>query len=193
MQSHSSEIRFECTKCGACCRSELLLVTITGSDLLRIRDALRIDTPQLLRAIDFYTLDADEVPAGLKHVPAVSTEKGLAYMALRKLENGDCIFLSGNECMIYPVRPSVCRAFPFFFREDNGVLKWGLSAMKHICEGLGQGPAVHAEELATVALQVTSDMKEYRAFVEMWNAREHSPSAKYLIDELLSSARPITQ
>ncbi|MHA2132321.1 MAG: YkgJ family cysteine cluster protein [Candidatus Thorarchaeota archaeon] len=168
--SESSGVRFECTKCGACCRQDELLVTVTASDIARLGVGLGLNAIELTRALDFYILDDDEsVPDGLHHIPRISTEKGLAYVALRKLENGDCVFLNDDLCMVHPIRPAVCRSFPFTFRKGGKDLMWGLSAMKEICPGLGEGEEVSICFLHELSREVLSSMDAYDLVSEEWN------------------------
>ncbi|MHA1289761.1 MAG: YkgJ family cysteine cluster protein, partial [Candidatus Thorarchaeota archaeon] len=112
---------FECTKCGACCRDEYLLVTVTGSDIVKIGAVLGLGPNEILKALDFHIVsDGMTTPVGLERMSSVATERGLAFMALKKMDNDDCIFLKEDLCMIHPVRPLVCKSFPFTFDESNG-------------------------------------------------------------------------
>ncbi len=165
------------------------MVTLTGSDLVRMSRSLDLDHRALMRAIDFYTLEPDApVPVGLRHIPSVETENGRAFVALRKLEGGDCIFLLDNECMIHPARPDACRSFPFFFQEQDG-LKWGFSAMKDICPGLGNGPEVDSRDLTALARAATTSLATHRAFVEDWNRGRTSHAAADFIKRALDDLR----
>ena len=49
----------------------------------------------------------------------MKTEQGTAYVALKKLDDGSCVFLDNNLCLIHPIRPAVCASFPFVFRRDD--------------------------------------------------------------------------
>jgi Fe-S-cluster containining protein len=181
--SEGSGVRFECTKCGACCRQEELLVTVTGLDVARLGAGLGLNAIELTRALDFYVLDDDEsIPDGLRHIPRISTEKGLAYVALRKLENGDCVFLNDDLCMVHTIRPAVCRSFPFIFRKGDKDLMWGLSAMKEICPGLGEGEEVSISFLHELSIEVLSEMDSFALISEEWNKKgsEHS-AVDYII------------
>jgi Fe-S-cluster containining protein len=151
---------------------------------------LGLAASELLRALDFYVLqENEEVPDGLSRIPAVNTEHGPAYIALRKMENGECVFLSGNLCMVHEIRPGVCRSFPFVFQETRGSSTWGLSAMKEICPGLGDGPEVTTKELEATSLLVLRELKDYREFAEEWNASETNPTALSLIEAILRDPR----
>lgn len=185
-------IKFECTQCGACCRQNELLVTLTARDAYSLASALGLSAENLLRAVDFYVLKKDDKsPEGLLHIPQVKTEKGPAYLALRKLEDGSCIFLKDDLCMIHIVRPSVCRSFPFVFRRKSGELTWGLSAMKEICPGLGTGKEHTEAELNELGRMVLEDLEIYSEFAEDWNSAFDNLTALGLIEAILSDTRSI--
>jgi Fe-S-cluster containining protein len=154
LNPEGDRIQFECTKCGACCREDSLLVTVTGRD-----------------------------------IPPINTEQGLAYIALKKLENGDCVFLKDNLCMIHSIRPAVCMSFPFVFWGNDDEKTWGLSAMKEICPGLGCGPVVEILDLKELAVAVLEDLTLYKEFAEEWNRDEETPTAKRVIETILSDNR----
>jgi Fe-S-cluster containining protein len=144
----------------------------------------------LLAATDFYVLDSDQpVPEGLRRIPQVSTEQGPAFIALKKEQNGACIFLKGNLCMIHAVRPSVCAAFPFVFERKGRDMSWGLSAMKGICPGLGTGPQVRDSELTKLGSKTLHALSLFREFAEAWNKKTQTPTALGFLESVLEDAR----
>ncbi|TFG30800.1 YkgJ family cysteine cluster protein [Candidatus Thorarchaeota archaeon] len=186
--------RFECTRCGSCCRDRQILVTVTSNDIIRISKALELIPSEILRALDFYIVEpGTSPPVGLEKIPYITTERGQAYVALKKLENGDCIFLKDNECMIHPVRPRVCKSFPFVFNETDGKRSWGLSAKKEICPGLGKGVRISANELGSLAIEILQDFENYRKFADWWNSSSTSFTALAFIDEVFSIGRRISK
>jgi Fe-S-cluster containining protein len=134
-------------------------------------------------------MSGDESPEGLRDFPAVNTEKGRAYIALKKMDNGDCVFLKDNLCMIHLIRPSVCMSFPFVFQDVGGERTWGLSAKKDICPGLGEGPQVEVSDLQELAVSVLEDLKLFQEFAEEWNSDMENPTVKKMIDMILSDPR----
>lgn len=181
---------FECTKCGACCRDENLLVTVTGSDIVKIAAVLGLGPDDLVKAFDFYiATDGVPTPVGLERISSVATERGLAFVALKKMESGDCIFLKENLCMIHPIRPLVCRSFPFVFDDSNGQRTWGLSAKKEICPGLGIGPQISESEIEEMANTILPRLKIYKEFTGEWNKGETSPSVLELLTRILSEPK----
>ena len=178
---------FECTKCGACCRDDKILVTVTNSDILRIAMILELSSPNMLRALDFYILDeSTPTPIGLEKIPYIITEQGRAYVALKKMENGDCIFLKDNQCMIHSIRPMVCRAFPFVFSRNNNELNWGLSSKKAICPGLGVGERMSEKELISLAEEILEELETFQKFANSWNNKSEAKTAFGFISEVLT-------
>jgi Fe-S-cluster containining protein len=150
---------------------------------------LGIESDEVIRALDFYLVTDGVASEGLRDIPAVNTEQGPAYIALKKMENGDCVFLKDNLCMIHLIRPAVCMSFPFVFQDQGDETTWGLSARKEICPGLGNGPEVEISDLEELAVVVLEELLLYREFVETWNIEEQTPSAKMLVDQILSDPR----
>ncbi len=163
---------------------------MTGKDILRIATALGLDASETLHALDFYLIENEHsLPEGMRDIPPIMTEKGLAYVAIRKLEDGSCIFLEDNKCIIYPVRPAVCRTFPFTFKmKDNG-LRWGISAISHICPGLGKGDYVDKKFLLELGRGTINELSYYAEFVERWNTTIDSPTVEKYLQTLLDSIK----
>ena len=186
-------VHFECTKCGACCRHENMIVTLTGRDLAKLSQALGLSSKDFLRAVDFYILKEDaQVPIGLRNIPSVLTERGMAYIALKKLDDGSCIFLKDDLCMIHSFRPAVCKAFPFIFEMDKEGIAWGLSALKDICPGLRTGSEVKASAIEELGISVTEDLEIYKEFVEEWNNKQEQPTALSILETILKDSRFFT-
>ncbi len=183
-------MQFECIKCGACCKKKDLLVTLTGRDITKISVSLGISAEHMLRAIDFYVpIDGESIPEGLKHIPQTITENGLSIIALKKNDEGDCIFLKDDLCMIHEIRPGACASFPFVFKKDTDGINWGLSAMKEICPGIGTGPVVNESDLLETAQRVLEDLEIYREFSEEWNSSQGPQIAENLLTIILSDIR----
>jgi Fe-S-cluster containining protein len=166
------------------------LVTLTGTDVVHLSVALGLSAKDLLAAIDFYVLSKREaVPEGLRHIPQVNTERGPAFVALRKQRDGDCIFLRDNLCMIHAIRPSVCTAFPFVFKREGSDLAWGLNAMKDICPGLGKGTEVPGSEFVRLGTETLTALSLFAGFVEDWNNKTKKPTAVDFLESVLTDPR----
>jgi Fe-S-cluster containining protein len=83
----------DCRQCAECCRvSE---VQIVERDVEHLARFLGISEKHFLE--DYTALDGEGV------------------LILRRNENG-CVFLEGNECTVYEVRPGNCERFPHLLR-----------------------------------------------------------------------------
>jgi len=185
----NDSIRFECTKCGTCCRTDSLLVTVTGRDIARLSTGLGLESNDVLKALDFYLISNAVLPKGLRDIPSFNTEKGQAYVAIKKMENGECVFLKDNLCMIHLIRPGVCMSFPFVFQSNGDDITWGLSALKDICPGLGSGPEVVIPDLRELAIILLEDLSLFNDFAEEWNTKQEKPTAIRLVETILSDPR----
>jgi uncharacterized protein len=85
------ESEFDCQACANCCRETL--VTVSANEAHAIAQFLSMEDAEVIR---LYTLPGAEPGEG---------------RVLRNEPNG-CIFLDGNLCTVYSVRPKVCREFP---------------------------------------------------------------------------------
>ncbi len=108
--------RWECLRCGKCCRE--LDVPVTLDEEKRLR----------------------------KFGDVFSKKKIGVYL---KKVGGCCIFLEGNRCRIYDLRPEACRRYPFYFRSkgcsDAKIVVGERVIFVYIdpaCPGLGSGRKV---------------------------------------------------
>ena len=86
--SHSAV--FNCRQCGECCQGERGIL-VTDREALALAEFLGLALADFRRD---YLVDT---PAG----PQVA--------AL----NGACVFLEGGQCRVHPVKPRICRDWPF--------------------------------------------------------------------------------
>jgi Fe-S-cluster containining protein len=56
---------------------------------------------------------------------------------MKKTEQGKCVFLNGNLCTIYSIRPLICRFYPFEFKNDRKSRP--TFAYTEECPGIGRG------------------------------------------------------
>jgi len=93
---YPAALRFQCTKCGICCG----------------------DTQEKIRHILLLSAEAEQI-ATVTSQPInefavqVDGKAPYGYEMKKTLENGKCVFLSQNRCTIYPLRPLICRFYPF--------------------------------------------------------------------------------
>ncbi|MDH7510547.1 MAG: YkgJ family cysteine cluster protein [Methanolinea sp.] len=112
-------IGFSCTRCGDCCRPG------AGDD------NLVMVFPREIRAIsEFSGLEATDIAEPYPDTVTLPGDRTVTFgRALRRFY-GDCRFLSGSSCLVYPVRPSICRTYPFMLE--------GSELRIYPCRGLGK-------------------------------------------------------
>ena len=97
-----SQEQFRCRRCGDCCE-DTAIVDLNWYDMERIAVHLNIGMDEM---VDRYTV---ELPAGrMRALPYLFPLRGIR-------ETLPCMFFdrATRGCSIYPVRPLVCRAFPY--------------------------------------------------------------------------------
>jgi Fe-S-cluster containining protein len=123
-------LRFECTKCGACCRNhgDYAFVYLTEHDLRAIPRFIGISRAQFVER--YCTKDED-------------------WIVLR-MDRPACAFLDeDNRCTIYPVRPKQCATWPFW-TENLDRSTWE-GPIQDCCPGIGKGPLSSAAEIERIA------------------------------------------
>ena len=106
---------FECTQCGQCCKG-------FGGTYVSAEDI-------------------EALAAYLKISPLAVKEKYLApsgnRLVLAQGADGFCVFCRDNRCRIHPVKPRMCRAWPFIEGVLVDVANW--DAMATVCPGMKTG------------------------------------------------------
>ncbi len=195
--------RFECTQCGRCCRDKSTMVNLTYVDILRLAKALNQDYDKLIDSIGFYIFQEGVSDENLDKmvIPPIETQRGLAFVALRKEADGACIFLKNdNTCSIYEHRPNICRTFPFHFdakakNQPQNEIKITMSyteKAKQYCLGVGvPNPVVDAEKWMKIGRKTVRNIVEEAAIIEKWNKAVESgkitPKAENYIKNIIRS------
>src|SRR4051794_10985472 len=122
---YEAGLRFECTRCGACCTGEPGFVWIDDEELAALARFLG-EPPDQVR--DLYT------------------RRTRGKRTIREKANGDCVFFErGKGCTVYPVRPRQCRTWPFWESNVESPEAW--ERTKQACPGSGRGDLIPAEEI----------------------------------------------
>ncbi len=95
---------YECQRCTACCQWPGQ-VKITGAEIARLAS--------------FFGVSEDEFIQN--HTRLQADRKGLALL---EKENGECVYLNGQECVIEAVKPQQCRDFPN---------RWNFPGFEQVC------------------------------------------------------------
>lgn len=128
-----SGLHFECQQCGRCCSGPGEgYIWVTKPEIELIADFLKIEPEQLRQSY-------------LRRV-------GLRATIIEHPDTKDCIFLRRTEgqkkCMIYPVRPSQCRTWPFWQGNLANPDAWNKAAKR--CPGVNRGRLYSFEEIEKI-------------------------------------------
>jgi hypothetical protein len=117
---------FSCRQCGECCRGERGIL-VTPAELEAMAAYLGL-APE-----DFAARYLIETPLG----PQLAAQ------------NGACIFQEGSLCRVHPVKPRICREWPFL----PALITYAdeFEAAKEACPGIGPD-STHEEFLQAVNL-----------------------------------------
>ena len=194
-------LRFVCTRCGNCCTDKETLVNLTYLDILRIKNGLKLDIEETLDILGFYIFDktiSEEIENKMVMSP-IETERGSAFVALRKNNLGVCYFYNSikKKCSIYHIRPMLCRTFPFSFRlldEKNNENKNNIQIIytekgKQYCPGIkNEAPLINYEEWKKLGKKTLQELKINHKVINDWNEwvkkGKSSPTAKKFLNIL---------
>ena len=90
-----------CSLCNLCCIDGVL--HLNEADIKKISKHLKITPKSLVKQYTKYNLKTGEIKI-----------------------NMPCSFLKNNQCIIYPVRPEVCRNYPVFVQNNDIVYVYGI-------------------------------------------------------------------
>lgn len=123
-------LRFECTRCGACCR----------------RPGWVYFSPEEIRAA------SGHLGIGVKTFRRRWIRKlGDGIEAVEVPEGSTCPFLDeDNECIIQEVKPGQCVAYPFWIEILEERRGWEKEAL--FCEGIGRGEEIPPEKVLSFVL-----------------------------------------
>lgn len=140
-------IGFECTRCGACCKSNSCgsgggadstgehTATIFPEEIRRLQEHGDYDWRDVARPMPYGLVSGD------------SGQTGTTFeWALRTDSCGDCVFYdeAGSACSVYDARPLICRTYPFSIALGGTSQPMGEAVDRegivraHECEGIGR-------------------------------------------------------
>ena len=126
-------LHFECIQCGRCCSGP-------GEGYIWVTK------PEIEFIADFLKMTKDELRR--KYLRRVS----LRTTIIEHYTTKDCIFLQNidgqRRCIIYPVRPSQCRTWPFWSDNLTNPDAWNKAAEK--CPGVNRGKLCTCEEIEKI-------------------------------------------
>lgn len=122
---------FECTGCGACCRThgDCEYVFLTDGDVAAIARHLAMSR------VDFLNEHCESDPTATWLV----------------MPSAACIFLEdGARCRVYPARPVQCATWPFWTENLRSQEAWERQVLA-VCPGAGRGRRHSREEIEQTA------------------------------------------
>ncbi|MHA1380368.1 MAG: YkgJ family cysteine cluster protein [Candidatus Helarchaeota archaeon] len=175
--------KFECQRCGECC--SLYCIPVTDKDIRRIMKFLNRplkDAPQFVELVE----PEEDILESYEDVPKVLVEDyNCANIVLvlksDKEEKYCCFYDNEKKCTIYPVRPLVCRFFPFVYEYEDGKetelvnnpmdIKYSLFDEGDYCKGLGKGERFDLDILRDITIQTIKEDSDFEDKVNIWNLK----------------------
>jgi len=127
-------LRFECQKCGGCCRGEPGVVWMTKKEIKSTSVSLGIST-------DLFIKNYARLING--------------RISLLEYDNGDCVMYD-NGCKIYETRPRQCKTFPYWSSNLKNKTEW--EEQKRTCPGIDKGKLHTLEEIENSLRPELSDL-----------------------------------
>ena len=157
--SFPENLRFECTRCGDCCRGWQILLGPGELERLSALDWTgRVDTLVETNIVD-------RVPSQRRE----SGQRGQNILARRP--DGACVFLGAeNQCQIHEhfggeTKPLVCRLFPFGFLPVGDRIAVDVSfACRSISAGIGAPVRDRVPEWSKLAIRVALEQRRQHLY-----------------------------
>ncbi len=119
--SFPEEVLWACQRCSKCCG----------------------DTPERERHILLLPSETEQIREAVKFpLRKFCRKTGLEPFTfeMKKNASGKCVFLNGEQCQVYPLRPLVCRFYPFWLeKNEDGSFSFKMTPE---CTGIGSGQAL---------------------------------------------------
>jgi hypothetical protein len=129
---YAGGLQFQCRACGHCCGGAPGYIWIAPAEVRWAAQFLGLDV------LDFCAMYLVEYDRGF---------------SLRELEGGDCCLLRHGRCLIYPVRPTQCRTWPFWPSNLSSRAAW--RAVAERCPGIGRGRRWTLDEIVAARDKMT--------------------------------------
>ncbi|NHI92677.1 MAG: hypothetical protein EAX96_09245 [Candidatus Lokiarchaeota archaeon] len=170
---------FKCQQCGECCSK--YCIPITHTDLYRILRHLgkEINIENISEIVEFIEPD-DEVLDTYDDVPKILLSNYANDNLVMVIQGEDyCQFFDGVGCSIYPVRPLVCRFFPFTYEfvdddedysnPESKEVVFELNPDTDYCKGKTEGKLFDFEKLKQEVYNTTREDVKFEKVVSAWN------------------------
>jgi Fe-S-cluster containining protein len=121
-------LEFTCTGCGQCCTGAPGVVFVNELEIGDIARHLGLSRRRFVKECLYRVRNG---------------------YSIRERDNYDCWFFKDNRCSIYPVRPTQCRTYPFWYENLRSKAAWRKTCRD--CPGAGEGRLYPREEILRLA------------------------------------------
>lgn len=129
-------LRFQCQRCGNCCRGEPGYIWVSPGEIKDISLYLGLRVEEFAR----------------KYLKKIGRR-----FSLIELSVGDCVMYEARSgqsesggCRIYPVRPKQCSTFPFWPNNLKSPEEW--ASLKKYCNGVDKGTLYPLSAIQQISL-----------------------------------------
>ena len=119
-------IKFECQKCGKCCTGSSGTIFVSKKEIKAISEFLNISQESFIKDYCYPYKNS---------------------YSIKEKPNGDCIFYD-KGCLIYPVRPTQCKTYPFWVKNLRNKRNWEQTEKE--CKGIGKGKLYSLDEILEI-------------------------------------------
>jgi len=194
-------IGFECTRCGACCKSEAddpHTATVFPDEVRELEDATERDRRSRDAASGSHSQSSRDWREVARPMPYGLDEDGAGETfewALQTAACGDCTFYEEDEdgtgaCTVHDSRPLICETYPFSVAlggtsqpmgeavDESGMVR------AHECEGLGHDISREDAESLAAALKerAVRDIEEAIAVRDNYEPADPAPGETVVHD-----------
>ena len=131
--AYPNNLKFECNKCGICC----------GDTKEKARHVLLLDL-EAKEVSEKTSLEVSDFSFRIEGKEPYSLE-------MKKNDDGKCVFLRDNSCIIYSFRPLICRFYPFELKfnteQDRYLFEFTLE-----CPGINAGKEMRSVDFKRLFL-----------------------------------------
>ena len=135
---YPKNVSFECQRCGKCC-----------GDVSRKKRKILLLKSEVKRISDITGLKEDGF--------ATRLQNDGPYRYMMKKKGGKCVFLERNSCKIYPLRPLICRSYPFSVEKTRS--KDFIFKVSDECPGIGLGDTVEEDHFERILSEAQTKLK----------------------------------
>jgi len=168
-------LRWECVMCGECCRGigfastiRDMLSSIMGLPPLSGRDFLITvvcGLDEVIRISDFTGMPPSKFSIPIGGFVDNQGKLKCLWCGILRGPNG-CVLLENNKCIAHPVKPVVCKLYPFV----NHQLKWDRNGrtlrvkvdVAPTCPYVGHGPVLRKKQLRQIGMDVLAFIRQVR-------------------------------